>query len=434
MIYEDLLSLWIAFLLWEILPPSFPFILEIPLHIKFFFFVGKELIFLLCLLFLAKKHLFTRESTFFFFEKLLFLLSFFFYSLDLTIFQFKKTLQVYYFSSFLALFWYLHYYLLLRFFLYRFRLYYFRIFLGLAIPFFTLLFFDEIFTYFEIKIPGRFILLLGLVFMFSPYFVIRIWPVRRIENEELRSFFESFFNLLGLKFRDYFLLPKVGERFYTAGVLGFIPPFRYLFISQGLLEIVGLDGLLGILAHEAGHLKRKHGLLLLLFLFTFPLSLLNFLYLSLLIFSFFFESAEEVAEFLKGPYGIYFDLGLIIFIISYGLLFLRFLFAYFLRSLEREADLFALSFLKTPEPLIKSLYRLGEISGQLYKKSWHHYGLWERIEYLKRAYENPELIRKHSLKIRRFFLLWLLLNLLLLSLFHYLGAEILEKILKIFLS
>jgi len=169
-------------------------------------------------------------------------------------------------------------------------------------------------------------------------------------------------------------------------------------------------------------------------LLTFPLFLFNLLYLFLLGFTFFFATQEELISFLKSPKGVYLDIALSLWLLAFAIFFFRFVFAYFLRNLEREADLYALYLLKDPEPLTSALYKIGEITGQLFRKSWHHFGLWERINFIRFASHYPEIIKKHSRKIRKFLALWFLINLLPLLLFLFLEGDILEKILKNFLS
>lgn len=429
MIYEDLLVLWLAYLLWRLSPPldwNFPF------WLKFILFLTKEIFFNFTLLLLRRKVLQWSFSKSLFFERIFTLLAFLFFSLDLLFFDFKKFFAPYYFSDFLIIFWFLHYYFILKLVFYRLHIEYFRILLGLYLPFFIFIWADEIFDLFKIQFPGQIILLLIVIFALSPYLVIKIWPVKRVPEGYLRDLISDFFKRLNLKIRDYLILPRLGAKFYTAGILGFIPPFRYLFFSEGLLELVSPEEVLGILAHEAGHLKKKHGFWLFLLLLTFPLSFLNFVYLFFLLFSLFFETPEEVVSFLKGPYGIYFELSFGLFLFGFSIFFFRVILAYILRSLEREADLYALNLLGDPLPLISALYKIGEITGQLYRKSWHHYGLYERIQYLKYAYQHSQVIKKHSLKLRRILLFWILLNLILISLFTYLGADILEQVLKIF--
>ncbi len=430
MIYEDLFSFWIAFLLWEIIPPTLSW--AAPFYLKLTLFLFKEFFFFTTLAILGLRVAPAHEKSSLFMERFFLFFSFVLYSLDLTVFGLKALLSPYYFSIFPVLLWFFHYYLLIKMVFYRLRTGYFRILLGLILPFLILIFVDEALDFFKIHLPGQFFLLLFGVISFSPYFVIKLWPVKRLPEGTVRDIIDRFLKQEGLNLRDYYILPRIGPRFYTAGVLGFIPPFRYLFFSSGLLEIMGLKEILGILAHEAGHLKKRHGLYLFVVLLSFPLFLLNSLYLFLLLLSLFFSDSKGLEAFLKGPYAQVLEIGLITFLLGTSLFFFRIVFAYFLRSLEREADLYALLRIKDPEPLTSALYKLGEVTGQLYRKSWHHYGLMERILFLNYAFKRPGLIRAHSIKLRRRLLLWLLGNLLGMGLFAYLGADILEKILKIF--
>ncbi len=430
MIYEDLLSFWIAFFLWELIPSSFSW--EFSPYLKIFLFISKELFFCLSLIFIARRAGSGNERSYFYVEKIFLLFSFIFYSFDLAFFGLKKFLSPYYFSVFPALFWFFHYYILIKIAFYRFRIGYFRILLGLILPFLILIFMEEVLDFFKISFPGQFFLLLLGVISLSPYLVIKIWPVKRLPDGPLREVIDKFLRQEGLNLRDYYILPPLGPRFYTAGVLGFIPPFRYLFFSSGILEIMDLKEILGILAHEAGHLRKRHGLYLLLVLLTFPIFILNAFYLFLFTFLILFDDLKGLDKFLQGPYAIFFDIALIIFFLSLAISFFRIIFAYFLRSLEREADLYALSRLKDPEPMTSAFYKLGEITGQLFRKSWHHYGLMERILYLNYAFQRPDLIKAHSVKLRRRLLLWILMNVIIVAFFTYLGADIFERILKIF--
>ncbi|MFN3920997.1 MAG: M48 family metalloprotease [Caldimicrobium sp.] len=420
MIYEDLFALWLAFLLWEFLPANT--LWEISFLYKTFLFVLKEILFIM-MPFVLKQRYFERIYLFF-----LYLL----FSLDITFFGFKEFFGPYYFSIFLILLWFLHYYLWYRFLFYGFSVKYFRMLLGLFLPFFILLFLEELLNYLGISFTGQFLFLLFGVLVFSPYFITKIWPIEKLSDSFLRETLLKFLSKERIKIREIYLLPSFRQKLYTAGLIGFIPPFRYLFFSKGLLEILNLEELLGVLAHEIGHLKKKHGFYLFILILTFPLFLFNSLYLLLIPFNLIFSDLEEFMRFLEGPYGIYIEILIALWLFLFAFLFLRFILAYFLRSFEREADLYGLELLQTPKPLISALYKIGEISGQLFKSSWHHYGLWERILYLKNAAENPEIIKRHSLHIRKKLIFWLILNVSLVIILNFFDFKLLNKLLKIF--
>lgn len=422
MIYEDLLSLWLAYLLWEFLP-SLPLLEGLPIT-KFLLFSLKEVSFFVGSYLLRKKNC----------GKFFILLIFFLFSLDLTLFEFKKFLASYYFSVFFILFWFLHYYFWVRILFYGFNLKYLRILFGLYFPFLILILIDELFMFFGLKFSGKFFLLLFGVLALSPLFISKIWPLEKLSPSLLRELILNFLQKEKVKIREVYVIPSLSQKFYTAGILGFIPPFRYLFFSKGLLEILSLDEILGVLAHEVGHLKKRHSLYLFLLILTFPFFLMNALYIFIIPFVLSFKNAENLEIFLKGPYGIVFDFLVALWLFLFAFLFLRGILAYFLRSFEREADSYALESIQRAEPLISALYKIGEFSGQLYKKSWHHYGLLERILYLKRASQDPQLITMHSKKIRKKFLLWILLNMLFIVVFNLIDSHILYRLLKFFIS
>lgn len=428
MIYEDILSFWLAYLLWEFLPilSNNDFLKLSNFQLISIYFL-KEIFFIFILFFIRRRLFFKSHKSSQILEKLSLLLVFSFYIIDISLLEFKNFFYQYYFSSIVALFWFLHYYLLSRIIILPISLDYIRFFSGLIIPFLILIFIDEIFSYFNIFFPGQFLLLLLIVLSMSPYIIIKIWPVKKLSEGILRIYLDLFLKSCKISFKDYIIIPSFGSKVYTAGVLGFIPPFRYLFFSASLLDILNIEEILGVVAHEIGHIKKKHGFLLLIILTTFPILLINSIYIFLLMLSQFFTTTEDFIEFLKSQNVIYLEIGLSILLITISILFFRFIFAFFLRNLEREADLFALKLIGRAEPLISALYKIGEVTGQLFHRSWHHFGLWERINYLKLAETDPTIIKSHSQKIRLLLLLWLICNFLsLLCFLHLEGVSLKE--------
>jgi len=52
----------------------------------------------------------------------------------------------------------------------------------------------------------------------------------------------------------------------TAGVMGLLPKFRYILVTDSLLDILSKEELNAVMAHEIGHIKYKHILFYILFL------------------------------------------------------------------------------------------------------------------------------------------------------------------------
>jgi tetratricopeptide (TPR) repeat protein len=82
------------------------------------------------------------------------------------------------------------------------------------------------------------------------------------------------------------------------------------------------------------------------------------------------------------------------------ILYFRFLFGFFMRNFERQADLFALKIMGSPEPLIRSLEKIGYSSGQSRNlPSWHHFSIAQRVAFLESAGRRTDLARRHDKKI-----------------------------------
>jgi STE24 endopeptidase len=432
-IYEDLIFFWLAFLIVELAPS-----LNLGLSVwsLVFLFLFKEVLFFIVLAFFKKALTLSsrppREVHF-----LIFLMIFSFFTADLSIFGVKSLFEDRYFGLIPPLLLFLHYYLPARILLYNLNLKYLRLFFALLSPLLLLYLLEETADYLSFDYPlrtGSFILLILVV---APALIVKILPVYELSSPYLSNLIENFTRALKIKFRNILVLEPIGPRLYTAGVLGFFPPFRYLFFSEPLLKVLDEDEVLGVLAHEVAHLRNHHGLWLFLLLFSFTLYLLNSLFLFFLPFAFMFEDVDAFSEFFEKNKEIL-EIFLSFYLMIFAFFFFRYIFAYFLRSLEREADMFACYYLGSEVPLVKALYKVGEATGQLFEKSWHHYGLYERISFLRKMFSqdglSKEFFVKKKRRIRWLILFWLLLNLFLGLIFQYLGAPFFERLLKFFLN
>jgi STE24 endopeptidase len=432
-IYEDLIFFWLAFLIVELAPTLDLGLSAWSLVLLFLF---KEVLFFLVLT-SFKKALPLNSKLPRRVHLLIFLMIFSFFTADLSIFGIKSLFEDRYFGLIPPLLLFFHYYLPARILLYNLNLKYLRLFFALLSPLLLLYLLEETADYLSFDYPlrtGSFILLILVV---APALMVKVLPVYELSSPYLRNLLEKFTRALKIKFQNILVLKPIGPRLYTAGVLGFFPPFRYLFFSEPLLMVLDEDEVLGVTAHEVAHLRNHHGLWLFLLLFSFPLYLLNLLFLFFLPFALMFEDVEAFSEFFETNKEIL-EIILSFYLMIFAFLFFRYIFAYFLRSLEREADMFACYYLGSEVPLVKALYKVGEATGQLFEKSWHHYGLYERISFLRKLFSqeglSKEFFVKKKRRIRWLILFWLLLNLFLGLIFQYLGAPFLERLLKFFLN
>jgi tetratricopeptide (TPR) repeat protein len=82
--------------------------------------------------------------------------------------------------------------------------------------------------------------------------------------------------------------------------------------------------------------------------------------------------------------------------------YFRFLFGFFIRNFERQADLYGLSVMGRPYPLISALEKVAFYSGNIRDvPSWHHFSIKQRVDFLAEAGGNPSLSRNHRGKIRK---------------------------------
>jgi len=432
-IYEDLIFFWLAFLIVELAPTLDLGLSAWSLVLLFLF---KEVLFFLVLISLKKalplNSKLPRRVHF-----LIFLMIFSFFTADLSIFGIKSLFEDRYFGLIPPLLLFFHYYLPARILLYNLNLKYSRLFFALLSPLLLLYLLEETADYLSFDYPLRTGSFIFLILVIAPALMVKVLPVYELSSPYLRNLIENFTRVLKIKFRKILVLKPIGPRLYTAGVLGFFPPFRYLFFSEPLLKVLDEDEVLGVIAHEVAHLRNHHGLWLFLLLFSFTLYLLNLLFLFFLPFAFMFEDVDAFSEFFETNKEIL-EIILSFYLMIFAFLFFRYIFAYFLRSLEREADLFACYYLGSEVPLVKALYKVGEATGQLFEKSWHHYGLYERISFLKKMFSqeglSKEFFVKKKKRIRWLILFWLLLNLFLGLIFQYLGAPFFERLLKFFLN
>jgi len=84
------------------------------------------------------------------------------------------------------------------------------------------------------------------------------------------------------------------------------------------------------------------------------------------------------------------------------ILFFRYVFGYFMRNFEREADLFVFQSPADPNDLVSCLEKIARFSGKpIEAKSWHHFGIKERMGYVTLAMADYGWIRRHSEKVKK---------------------------------
>ena len=235
--------------------------------------------------------------------------------------------------------------------------------------------------------------------VFFPFLIKKWWQCRPIPEGPQKESLTVFIGSLGNPFREILLWPAFEGKMLTAGVMGLVKRFRYLLITPYLLEVLDPEELKGVVAHEIGHIRKRHLFFYLSFFAGYALLavfLSQWIGLQLLHRPDWLASIRSLGAYSEDLFSIVMMAPLALGLILY----FRFLFGYFMRNFERQADLFALQVLGSPRPLIQSLEKIGLYSGQSRDlPNWHHFSIGQRIAFLEQSSLNPRIGRRHQKKV-----------------------------------
>ncbi|ROQ93513.1 M48 family metallopeptidase [Desulfosoma caldarium] len=249
------------------------------------------------------------------------------------------------------------------------------------------------------------LVLFGAVFALflclAPPIIVRLWRCSSVPASPLRDRLEAFCQSQNFRLGDFLLWPPRGGEHLSAAVLGILPRFRYILITRGLLQLLNEQELKAVVAHEMGHVKRFHALFYLSLFLAYAAAsyaLHDMILLMILREKWALHWALSQDTFYRNLFSLLYSLP----VLAVLVLYFRYLFGYFMRNCERQADLFALKTLGDPYPLVSSLQKIAFHSGQIDNvPSWHHYSIRERVHMLLAAAENPELMAAHNRKLWR---------------------------------
>jgi Zn-dependent protease with chaperone function len=253
--------------------------------------------------------------------------------------------------------------------------------------------------YFQIGFLNIFIVVLSI---FAPALIKWLWNCRPIPSSELKDKIIAFCNFQKIKFRNIMLWDTQNMGLITAGVMGLVAPFRYLLITPGLMKLLNEDEILAVVSHEVGHVKKRHHILYLMFFIGF----INLLILAWLVFNLFLFYTPLGLEFMVISSNSQFSTLMSILNVFVPLLllvlYIRFVFGYFMRNFERQADGYCFLSGIDPKHLISSFLKLeGKIGESKKKSNWHHFNISQRINFLSEAIESPEIITAHSNRLKK---------------------------------
>jgi len=279
--------------------------------------------------------------------------------------------------------------------------------LPILFPWMILTFISDLITFYHWSGPGGlldrpegqmifFAVFLCILVILMPAFIQFWWECRPFESSEKIVELKKFLNEMRFRYGNLLRWSIFEGRMMTAGIMGIIPRLRYILITDSLMEILSIDELKAVLAHEVGHAKYRHMIFYVIFM-------LGYMVLSFGLFDIFTCLLASLPYFINvvgenKPYALnLFYMALSVPILLSMFIYFRFLLGFFMRNFERQADLYSAVVMGSPFPTINSLEKIALFSGKIRDlPSWHHFSIKERVECLLATLKRPDLIRRHN--------------------------------------
>ena len=96
-----------------------------------------------------------------------------------------------------------------------------------------------------------------LILLCSPLFVRLAWPTRSLPDGPLRQRLERVARRVGFRFTDL-LVWDTGHIMVNACVTGVLPRFRYVLLTDELIESLSPVEIAAVFGHEIGHVAHRH--------------------------------------------------------------------------------------------------------------------------------------------------------------------------------
>jgi len=255
-----------------------------------------------------------------------------------------------------------------------------------------------ILSYFELL---WYILFMVFLMVFYPVVIRFAWACHPLPQGARRKRLEGYCHKSGLTVSGIFICTAFGSRALTAGITGIIGKLRYLFMTPELLNMLNDDEIESVIAHEAGHVRKKHMYYYVLVFLGFPLSFFLFSDLvSLALYGFGDLLVPQMIMWSSDT--TISSLVILLLFAAFLVVYLRFFFGILSRNFERQADLFAFEVVGHPMHLISSFEKIARVGGQgKDSPNWHHFSIGQRIEFLQDCKRDKHHIEAHHQKVSR---------------------------------
>ncbi|MBF0573586.1 MAG: M48 family metalloprotease [Desulfamplus sp.] len=234
---------------------------------------------------------------------------------------------------------------------------------------------------------------------FGPLLIQKIWGCTSLEDSFIRTRIEELCKRAKLKYADILKWELFGGSMITAGVMGLWGKFRYILVTPAMIKSLLPDEIDAVIVHEIGHIQNRHIHFYLLFFAGYIASIYSLFDPVLLIY--YVDPIIKIISFIgiKHETGITLILSMIMIVMF--LIYFRYIFGFFMRNFERQADIHVYRYLPDASALIRTFYKIVGINRHSWDKpNWHHYSIKERVDFLNLCELNPEYIQKHHKRVR----------------------------------
>lgn len=182
-----------------------------------------------------------------------------------------------------------------------------------------------------------------LYYVFSPLLLRFVWGWKALSDPPTLELIGRLCAQAGLKIRGAKVLGMGSARITNAMVVGLLPSFRYILLTDQLLAHFTPEEVETVLAHELGHLKKRHVAWNMVFLLLW-MFLSSFVY-------------RWVNPYFEGM-----GVSMIFFYLFWLFLFFAVIFRFISRAFERQADDYGVGLTGKKEAYFSALNKLAELN------------------------------------------------------------------------
>lgn len=241
---------------------------------------------------------------------------------------------------------------------------------------------------------------LAALVVIAPSLIKFFWQCRPLSQGPRRTQIEAICKKAELKYNNILSWPIFEGKLLTAGVMGLIKRFRYILVTESLLRILNDDEIDAVMSHEIGHVKKKHLVFYLIFFLGFIV--LSYAAIDLIVYVILYSNVSfPIARDMQFEQVTLTSIFLTVAMASMVLIYFRYVFGYFMRNCERQADLYAFDLLGNSRGLVSSLEKIALYTGKSQDRpSWHHFSIRQRIDFLNKCEADRRMIFRHNRKLR----------------------------------